>query len=237
MTAYGTGRGDYARRRAERVPGWNRRRAIPHQIASMTRNGHAPLMNPSEIGSGAVINPRSEAGELVRNCGAMPELQRVRAEHGPAILAFELENRAYFAASITDRGDDYFEHFAERYEELLARQEAGVDIYHVLVETDGAVIGRFNLMDIGDGAAELGYRVGQRVVGRGVATAAVEELCQLAASQMGLRTLRAKTTRENLASQRVLAKAGFLPAGPADVAGRPGTWYRRGLSTSPASVE
>lgn len=159
----------------------------------------------------------------------MPELQRVRAEHGPAILAFETDNRAYFAASITDRGDDYFEHFSQRHEELLARQESGIDLYHVLVDADGAVIGRFNLMDIGDGSAELGYRVGQRAAGHGVATAAVEELCRLVASQMGLHTLRARTTHENTASQRVLAKTGFVPAGPVDVAGRPGIWYRRSL--------
>lgn len=166
----------------------------------------------------------------MRDCAAMPELQRVRAEHGPAILAFETENRAYFASSITDRGDEYFECFDQRHEELLARQETGVDIYHVLVDGDAAVIGRFNLMDIGDGSAELGYRVGQRVAGQGVATATVQELCRLAASQMGLHTLRAKTTHENVASQRVLAKAGFVAAGAADVAGRPGVWYQSSLT-------
>ena len=48
----------------------------------------------------------------------MPELQLVRADHGPAILAFELENRGYFIESISDRGDEYFEQFDERYDEL-----------------------------------------------------------------------------------------------------------------------
>src|SRR5258708_37671296 len=38
----------------------------------------------------------------------MLQLRRVRPEHAAALLAFELENRAYFAASIPDRGDDYF---------------------------------------------------------------------------------------------------------------------------------
>ena len=38
----------------------------------------------------------------------MPELKRLRAGHAPAVLAFELANRAYFAASISDRGDDFF---------------------------------------------------------------------------------------------------------------------------------
>jgi [ribosomal protein S5]-alanine N-acetyltransferase len=58
----------------------------------------------------------------------------------------------------------------------------------------------------------------------------VRELCRLAAARHGLRTLKAATTRENVASQKVLAKAGFVPAGPADLGGKPGTWYQRDLA-------
>jgi len=127
------------------------------------------------------------------------ELQLLRAGHAPAVLAFELANRAYFAASITDRGDEYFERFTERHRALLAEQEAGICACYVLVGEDGSVLGRFNLYDIEDGTAVLGYRVAQRVSGQGVATATVRELCQLAASRYGLRTLKAATTHENVA--------------------------------------
>jgi ribosomal-protein-alanine N-acetyltransferase len=164
----------------------------------------------------------------------MPELKRLHAGHAPAVLAFELANRAYFAASVSDRGDDFFDRFAERFEASLAEQEAGTCAFYVLVAEDGAVLGRFNLYDIHDRRAELGYRVAQSVSGRGVATATVRELCRLAAAQHGLRTLRAATARQNAASQKVLAKAGFVPAGPADPAhlgGKPGTWYRRDLGS------
>jgi [ribosomal protein S5]-alanine N-acetyltransferase len=58
----------------------------------------------------------------------------------------------------------------------------------------------------------------------------VRELCRLAAARHGLRTLKAATTRENVASQKVLAKAGFVPVGPADLGGKPGTWYQRDLA-------
>ena len=81
----------------------------------------------------------------------MPELQRLRADHAAAVLAFELANRGYFAASISDRGDEFFDQFAERHS----------------------------------------------------------------------------------ASQKVLTKAGFVPAGPADPAdlgGKPGSWYQRHLA-------
>jgi [ribosomal protein S5]-alanine N-acetyltransferase len=163
----------------------------------------------------------------------VPDLQPLRADHGPAVLAFELANRAYFAASISDRGDEFFDHFTERLTALLADQEAGLGAFYVLVAEDGSVLGRFNLLFVEDGTAELGYRVAQHVARRGVATATVGELCELAPARHRLRTLRAATSRENAASQKVLAKNGFVPVGPADPAGlggKPGTWYQRDLT-------
>jgi len=166
----------------------------------------------------------------------VPELRQLRAGHAPAVLAFELVNRAYFAASVADRGDEFFERFTDRHSALLAEQDAGTGAFYALVAEDGSVLGRFNLYDFEDGAARLGYRVAQHVAGRGVATAAVRELCQLAAARHGLRILRAATSHDNAASQRVLTKAGFVPVGPADpadIGGKPGTWYQRDLEVQP----
>jgi ribosomal-protein-alanine N-acetyltransferase len=163
----------------------------------------------------------------------VPELQRLRADHAPAVLAFELANRSYFAAFISDRGDEFFDQFTERHGALLAEQEAGTGAFYVLVAEDGSVLGRFNLIFAGDGTAELGYRVAQHVAGRGVATATVRELCRQAAARHGLRTLRAATSHGNVASQKVLTKAGFVPVGPADpshLGGKSGTWYQRDLA-------
>jgi ribosomal-protein-alanine N-acetyltransferase len=160
----------------------------------------------------------------------VPELQRLRADHSGAVLAFERANRVFFAKSISDRGDAYFEQFTDHHNAMLAEQEAGRSACYVLVAEDGAVLGRFNLFRISDGAAELGYRVAQDVTGRGVATATVVEICRLAATRHGLRTLRAATSHENVASQRVLTKAGFVltgPADPADIGGHAGNWYQR----------
>jgi ribosomal-protein-alanine N-acetyltransferase len=166
----------------------------------------------------------------------MPELKRLNVRLAPAVLAFERANRAYFAASVPDRGDDFFDRFADRYHALLAEQEAGISAFHVLLAEDGSVLGRFNLVDIEDGGAVLGYRVARHVTGRGVATATVRQLCLLAASGHGLRTLRAATAHENVASQRVPVKAGFVRTGsaePADLGGKSGTWYRRDLPRRP----
>lgn len=160
----------------------------------------------------------------------MPELQRLRPDHAGPILAFERANRTYFAASISDRGDGYFEHFSQRHRDLLADQQDGIGAFYVLVAEDGAILGRFNLKFVEDGVAELGYRVAQRAAGQGVATTAVNELCLLAASRHGVRTIRASTSHQNIGSQKVLRKAGFRPVGPADPAelgGKEGSWYQR----------
>ena len=162
----------------------------------------------------------------------MPELQLLRAGHAAAILAFEVANRAWFATSISDRGDDYFEHFTQRLDDLLADQEAGNGAFYVLVDEDGSVLGRFNLELVGDGVGVLGYRVAERATGRGVATAAVCALCSLASARHGVSTLRAATSHDNVASQQVLLNAGFTEAGPADpsdIGGKQGSWYERDL--------
>jgi ribosomal-protein-alanine N-acetyltransferase len=161
---------------------------------------------------------------------AVPELQLLRADHAPAVLAFELVNRAYFASSVSDRGDDYYATFDAGHQGLLAEQEAGVCAFYALVDDDGAVVGRFNLYDMEGGMARLGYRVAEQVAGRGLATTTVRELCRLAVSQFGLRALTAETTLENVASQKVLTKAGFVPVGPADIVGKAGTRYQLDLT-------
>ena len=142
-----------------------------------------------------------------------------------AVLAFELANRTYFARSLNDRGDDFYERYAEHHRELLIEQDSGECIFHVLVDQDGTVSGRFNLYDVIDGSARVGYRVAQRVAGRGVATAALRELCRLAHVDYGLRILTAETSSDNPASRRVLEKAGFSATEDCEVAGQPGIRY------------
>jgi ribosomal-protein-alanine N-acetyltransferase len=165
------------------------------------------------------------------------ELQQLRADHAPELLRFERENREYFARSISDRGDEFFDHFDERLQTLLDDQEAGGGAYYVAVAEDGSVLGRFNLIFRGDGEAELGYRVAERAAGRGLATECVEQLCILAAVRHGVRTIEAATSDGNVASQRVLAKTGFVEAGradPAHIGGKQGSRHRRDLVGSRA---
>jgi [ribosomal protein S5]-alanine N-acetyltransferase len=156
-------------------------------------------------------------------------LERLRLDHAPLVLAFEQENRVYFAASIPDRGDDYFTRFEVRHRSLLAEQEAGVCHFHLVTE-GGEVLGRMNLVDVADGSAELGFRIAEKAAGRGLATAAVREVSRLAATTYGLTTLHAAATLDNIGSRTVLARTGFVRTGdPFTLNDKPALRYLRQL--------
>ncbi len=155
----------------------------------------------------------------------MPDLQLVRLDHAPALLAFERENRAYFAASAPDRGDEFFADFDTRHAQLLAAQAAGTDYFHLLVAEGGEVLGRVNLYEVADGSAELGYRIAQKAAGQGLATAAVRQVRELAATKYGLTRLRARVTLDNPASRKVLERNRFVPVGELTLNGKPALSY------------
>lgn len=161
-------------------------------------------------------------------------IERLRADHAPALLAFERENRAYFAQSISDRGDDYFTHFADRHRALLAEQTAGVCRFHVITTGTGEILGRVNLVDIADGAAELGFRIAEKATGKGLATASVREVLTLAATDYGLRKIKAAAAAANTGSRTVLTRVGFTLTGQKiNLAGKPGLWYELALPLAP----
>lgn len=163
----------------------------------------------------------------------MAELQRLDDCRALDVLAFELGNRAYFAASVPDRGDAFFDQFPVWFSGLMAEQDAGCCACYVLVGENDAILGRFDLYDVKDETAELGYRMAKRFAGHGLATAAVQELCQLAPARHGLHLLKAANSDANIASQHVLLHAGFVPVCPAvtaELGGLPGTWYQRDLA-------
>ena len=125
------------------------------------------------------------------------------------LLTFERENRAFFARWVTDRGDDYFSSFVARHKSLVAENQARTSLLYVVRDSDNQVVGRVNITDIHDPeVTELGYRMAQSVQGRGLATRMVSEALAEAKAQ-GVRTIRARTTTRNAASQRVLERVGF----------------------------
>ncbi|MFE3517075.1 GNAT family N-acetyltransferase [Streptomyces sp. NPDC059166] len=95
---------------------------------------------------------------------------------------------------------------------LLADRDAGRAMPWVLADEEDLVVGAMTLASIERGPfrnARLGYWIDVDRAGRGLATAAVGRVCELARDGLGLHRIAAGTVVDNAASQRVLAKAGF----------------------------
>ena len=78
---------------------------------------------------------------------------------------------------------------------------------------DGAVVGSGMCKSAPkDGQVEIGYGVAPSVEGKGIATELAKRLTAFA-FDLGAESVIAHTLPDGLASQRVLAKAGFFPVG------------------------
>ncbi|MFZ3470684.1 GNAT family N-acetyltransferase [Streptomyces sp. 4.24] len=148
------------------------------------------------------------------------EMREIRVADAAGVAEALERNRAYMAPYEPWRAGDFYTEAVQRarIEELLADREAGRARPFVLVAAGesgggvGAVVGAINLVSVVRGAlcsGAIGYWVDQGWAGKGLATAALHELCRIARDEMGLHRVSAGTRVGNLASQRVLAKAGF----------------------------
>jgi ribosomal-protein-alanine N-acetyltransferase len=87
----------------------------------------------------------------------------------------------------------------------------------VLTEGD-RIIGVITLNDLVLGPfrnADLGYWLAVDAVGRGLATRAVEAVAEIADTELRLHRIAASTRTNNIASQRVLQRTGFVQIGTA----------------------
>ncbi|MGK5628647.1 GNAT family N-acetyltransferase [Streptomyces sp. URMC 123] len=99
---------------------------------------------------------------------------------------------------------------------LLDQRAAGLRMPWVLTDGGDRVIGLVSLANIVMGpfrSANLGYWTDVAHGRRGLASRAVERVCQDARERLDLHRVEAGTLTDNEASQRVLAKCGFEPIG------------------------
>ncbi|MDF2065171.1 GNAT family N-acetyltransferase [Bacillus sp. Cr_A10] len=140
-------------------------------------------------------------------------IELLKEKDAEDLLKFELENRAFFEEMVPSRGDDYYnpQIFKERHKDLLEEQEQGVSYFYLIKNLEGSILGRINLVDIDKSLKEayLGYRVGRVNTGKGIANKALKLLID-SLKEKNIKTIIAKTTTNNIASQRVLEKNGFL---------------------------
>ncbi|UTH72793.1 GNAT family N-acetyltransferase [Chromobacterium sp. IIBBL 290-4] len=141
-------------------------------------------------------------------------------EDAAVLLDFELANRAYFEHWINARQPAFYSLDGVRgsIATAQAERESG-SAYQYLIWQGGAIAGRINLRGVERHyfhKAELGYRVGEAHVGRGVASKALASLCELAFGELGLARLEATVRPANAGSLKVLERNGFSVFGKAE---------------------
>ncbi|MCY9548397.1 GNAT family N-acetyltransferase [Lysinibacillus xylanilyticus] len=133
------------------------------------------------------------------------------------LFEFEKNNRLFFEQMVPSRGEDYynFETFKIRHKELLAEQQENKSKFYLIRDNSDKIIGRINLVDIDttNDVAEVGYRVGQEYGGKGIGARALKLLLE---TEISVTKIKAKTTTNNIASQRVLEKNGFTQVSTSD---------------------
>jgi len=166
------------------------------------------------------------------------KLELLTPDHARPLERFERANRAFFAARVGDRGDDFFEHFDDYLGARVHENREGTSLFFVIVDPDGEVLGRVNISDIDQPKlTELGFRIAEHAQGRGIATQGVITALDIAAVR-GVKTLKARVSAANLASRRVLERCGFAQTGQAEapnVSFETFIGYRKEIVCAPAS--
>lgn len=162
----------------------------------------------------ALLDWISEAnGPVVRGRGV--SLRPPRPADHEAWAALRLESRAYLQPwEPTWPEDDLTRAAFRRRLSIYGREmEAGnAWPFFIFDDADQALLGAITLSNVRRGVAEtgvLGYWVGRRYAGRGHATAAVRAMLGYAFEELRLHRVEAACVPANVASRRVLEKAGF----------------------------
>lgn len=150
---------------------------------------------------------------------AMLKISPPTLSDADALLAFEVENRAYFEQWINARANDYYSASAVRKAIGAATSDRDGDrAYQYLVWLDDTIVGRINLVSITRpyfNKATLGYRIGEHFAGRGYASQAVKLAMDIAARELNLSRVEAIVRPQNVGSMRVLERNGFVAFGRA----------------------
>ncbi|MGW0855160.1 GNAT family N-acetyltransferase [Streptomyces sp. NPDC002690] len=137
-------------------------------------------------------------------------LRPAAASDAPALADALLRSRTYMAPFEPVRPDSFYT--PEGQAERLAGHLAAGGYAWVAVDEEDRAVGSFTLSGVALGAfrsAVFGYWVAVDQAGRGIATAAVRRICELAADDLGLHRVEAGILLYNTASRRVLEKCGF----------------------------
>ena len=146
----------------------------------------------------------------------MITIEPVSKQNASEIYKFENENRAFFESTLPSRGDDYYvpSNFENIIDSICEEQQAEVLYMNIIRNESNEMVGRINLFPIQtepyNRAFELGYRIGEAHQGKGYASEAVKILTKLAFDTYGIDYIQALTSPNNIASQIILIKTGYV---------------------------
>lgn len=146
-------------------------------------------------------------------------LRPLDALDAPELAAAYARNRMYLQPWEPARTEDFYTDDGQR--DTVSRcmvEQANERGYFWVLEDGPRIVGRISLNNVVKGAffsADLGYWVAEDHQGRGVASAAVEAVCRIAADDIGLHRVQAATLLDNVASQKVLERCSFTRIGMA----------------------
>ncbi|MBE1275575.1 GNAT family N-acetyltransferase [Enterovibrio baiacu] len=127
-----------------------------------------------------------------------------------ALLDFECRNKGWFEQHIPPRPSRYFDRVGLTAATQKLVQTQGDESHLMYVVYQGTeIVARANIHTIRPDFVEIGYRVCQSHIGKGIATQAVAALLTICRRQLATPYVLAKVTTENHASHVVLKKTGF----------------------------
>ncbi|WP_375389827.1 GNAT family N-acetyltransferase [uncultured Amnibacterium sp.] len=151
----------------------------------------------------------------------MPDRTRpLTLDDAPEIARLQAKNRAFLAPWDAIRPDVFYTVPGQRVEvqRMLEREVEGTVVARAILDDDGLLAGVIRLNGVTRGAFEscaMGYWVDQARNGQGLASGAVAALLETAFGELRLHRVQAETLRDNVRSQRVLARNGFEHIGMA----------------------
>ncbi|WP_267421012.1 MULTISPECIES: GNAT family N-acetyltransferase [unclassified Curtobacterium] len=148
----------------------------------------------------------------------MTRLRLVTPADSSALAELQVLNRAYLSPWEPTRSEEFFTDAGQRadVDAALDRHDRGDAAPFIILDDNGAVVGRLTLSGIVRGAFQscaMGYWVAQERTGRGLATDAVATALTYAFATLGLHRVQDETLLGNKPSQRVLQRNGFQQFG------------------------
>ena len=150
----------------------------------------------------------------------MDPTRLVTLDDAPVLAELQRGNRDFLAPWDPARDDSWFTADVQRaiIRTARAEHEQGRCLPHVILDEAGRVAGRITLSGIVRGAFQscsMGFWLDEAHGGRGLASAAVRHVIQVAFGELGLHRIQAETLPANIRSQRVLERTGFVRFGMA----------------------